>query len=253
MTALVTGASGGLGRAIALALADTGHDVAVHYRSDPDGAARTCRLVEATPTGPRRAYAVHGDLALADPAELDSACGALLDDVTRRLGAPDVVVLNAFPQDVTPWSALDAAAWDRILDGGPRPTAALLRAAGERLPAGGCIVTIGSIEGLRPAAGHTAYATAKAAVHHLTSAAAFALGERGVRVVGVAPGLVDRPGLAADWPGGVERWVRASALHRPVTAEEVARVVAFVASPAASGLTGVTIPVDAGWSAAPGW
>jgi 3-oxoacyl-[acyl-carrier protein] reductase len=71
--------------------------------------------------------------------------------------------------------------------------------------------------------------------------------------VGVAPGLIDSDGLAQDWPEGVERWRRASALGRPVTASEVAATVAFLASPAASGITGTTITVDAGWSAAPGW
>ncbi len=250
MTALVTGASGGLGRATALALAHAGHDVAVHYRGDAAGAADTVRLVEGAG---RRGYAVCRDFAIAEPAHLDAAVAEFVTDVTEELGALDVAVLNAFPQDLTPWRDLDSAAWDRMLDGGLRPTAALLRALGERLLPGGAIVTIGSIEGLRPAPDHTAYAVSKAALHHLTAAAARELGPVGLRVVGVAPGLIDRPGLARDWPQGVSRWERASALGRPVTAEEVAAVVAFLASPAASGMTGVTVPVDAGLSASPGW
>ncbi len=118
---------------------------------------------------------------------------------------------------------------------------------------GGVIVVVGSIEGLRPAPSHTPYAVAKAALHHLTAAAAAQLGARGIRVVAVAPGLVDRDGLADAWPEGVERYRRASALGRPVTAREVAATVAFLASPAASGITGTTIPIDAGWSSMPGW
>lgn len=250
MTALVTGASGGLGRAIALALARDGHDVAVHYRGDAAGAEETVRLVSATG---RRAYAVCRDLAISEPAHLDLVVGELLDDVSDHLGALDVVVLNAHPQDLTPWADLDAAAWAAMLDGGLHPTAALLHAAGERLRRGGVIVTIGSIEGIRAAAGHTAYAVSKAALHHLTGAAAHALGPAGVRVVGVAPGLINRDGLAADWPEGVGRWERASALGRMVEPEEVAEVVAFLASAKAGAVTGVTVPVDAGWSAAPGW
>ena len=72
-------------------------------------------------------------------------------------------------------------------------------------------------------------------------------------MVGVAPGLVERPGLADAWPDGVERFRAASALGRPVTPEEVAGAVAFLASPVASGITGTTLTVDAGWSAGPGW
>jgi 3-oxoacyl-[acyl-carrier protein] reductase len=250
VTALVTGASGGLGRAIAVALAQDGHDVAVHFRSDEVGAVETSRLVESTG---RRAYAGARDLAIAEPAALDEAVEGLLDEVIAALGSLDVVVLNAFPQDLTPWADLDAAAWASMLDGGLRPTAALLAAAGKRLSRGGVIVAIGSIEGLRPAAGHTAYAVSKAAVHHLTAAAAHELGPAELRVVGVAPGLIERDGLAQAWPDGVTRWERASALGRMVTPEEVAAVVAFLASPAAAAITGVTIPVDAGWSASPGW
>ena len=82
MTALVTGASGGLGRAIAVALAQDGHDVAVHFRSDEVGAVETSRLVESTG---RRAYAVARDLAIAEPAALDEAVEGLLDEVIDAL------------------------------------------------------------------------------------------------------------------------------------------------------------------------
>lgn len=250
MTALVTGASGGLGRAVAVDLARAGHDVGVHYRSDAVGAGAAVADVEAVG---RRAVALHADLAVDDAAALDRACDDLLDACAAAVGAPDVVVLNAFPQHVVAWDDLDTAAWDDYHRGGLRPTTALLHRAASALGPGGVIVVISSIESLRPAPGHTPYGVAKAALNHLTAAAASELGGRGIRVVAVAPGLIDRDGLARDWPEGVERWRRASALGRPVTASEVAATVAFLASPAASGITGTTITVDAGWSAGPGW
>lgn len=251
MSALVTGASGGLGRAVAVALARAGHDIGVHYRGDPHGAATTVAEVEAAG---RRAAALHADLAVAAAAELDAACEHLLERCATAVGSdPDVVVLSAFPQHQVPWAELDTAAWDAYHRGGLRPTTALLQRAVARMGAGGVVVALGSIEGLRPAPGHTPYGVAKAALHHLVAAAAREVGPRGVRVVAVAPGLVDRPGLADDWAEGVERFRRASALGRPVTSEEVAATVAFLASPAASGITGTTVTVDAGWSASPGW
>ena len=119
------------------------------------------------------------------------------------MGAPDVVVLNAFPQDHLAWDDLDTAAWDAFHRAGLRPTTALLHRAAARLGEGGVVVVVGSIEGLRPAPAHTPYAVAKAALHHLTAAAAAELGARGIRVVAVAPGwstarVSSRPGPRAS-------------------------------------------------------
>jgi 3-oxoacyl-[acyl-carrier protein] reductase len=250
VSALVTGASGGIGRAVALALAADGHDVAVHYRSNADGAAGTVAGVEAAGC---RAVALPADLAIADAADLDAACEDLLDRCTARLGAPGVVVLSAFPRDHHEWDSLATADWDAVHTAGLRPTTALLRRSTARMGAGGVVVAIGSIEALRAASTHAAYAVGKAAVHHLVAAAAHEVGPRGIRVTGVAPGLVDRDGLAEQWPEGLARWRAATSLRRPVTPREVAATVAFLASPAASGITGTTVVVDAGWSAAPGW
>ena len=126
------------------------------------------------------------------------------------MGAPDVVVLNAFPQDHLAWDDLDTAAWDAFHRAGLRPTTALLHRAAARLGPGGVVVVVGSIEGLRPTPTHTTYAVAKAALHHLTAAAASELGSRGIRVVAVAPGLVERDGAGA----GVARGGRALAHGR---------------------------------------
>lgn len=252
-TALVTGATGGLGRAVATAFADAGLDVAVHHRSAGTSGAAADLAAELATRGVR-ATTVAADLAEFDP-NVDAACAGLLDEVAAALADPDVVVLNAGSQALTPWDELDAAAWDALYAGTLRHTAVLLHAAAARMrpKRHPVIVVVGSVEGLRAAPGHAAYAVFKAGLHHLVGAAAHELGPRGIRVVGVAPGLIDRPGLVTDWPDGHARWSAAAALGRPVAAAEVAAVVAFLASPAASGVTGVVVPVDAGWSCAPGW
>lgn len=249
MSAIVTGASGSLGRAIAVALAKEGRSVGVHYRSNAAGAQETCRIIESW----GQQGSVHQlDLAIDDPSERDAAAAALLDGVAAVHGSIDVLVINAGVQDVVAWNDADAAHWDAVLDANLGAAASLIHAAGQRM-SDGVIVTIGSVEGYRPARAHTAYAVAKAGLHHLTAAAAIELADRGVRVVGVAPGLIDRPGLAHDWPDGVARWSAASAIGRPVTASEVANVVSFLASQAATAVNGIVVPVDGGWSASPGW
>lgn len=248
-TALVTGATGGLGHAVAGALADAGLAVALQHRGSPD-AAEALRA-DLTARGVRAAV-VRADLAVTD---VEGACSRLLDDVAAALDEPDVVVLSAGAQDLTAWEELDGPAWDAMYASTLRHTAVLLRQAAARMrpDSAPAIVVVGSVEGLRAAPGHGSYAVFKAAVHHLVGAAAQELGPRGIRVVGVAPGLIDRPGLAEQWPQGHARWSAAAALGRPVTAAEVAATIAFLAAPAASGITGVVVPVDAGWSCAPGW
>ena len=118
---------------------------------------------------------------------------------------------------------------------------------------GGAVVNVASIEGVQPAAGHSHYAAAKAAVIMHTRAAALELGPHGVRVNAVAPGLIDRAGLAEAWPDGVGRWLAAAPLGRLGTTEDVADAVLFLLSNAARWITGSTLVVDGGMLARPTW
>ena len=251
-TALVTGATGTLGIACTLALAESGHDVAIHHRTD-SGAAEALRA-QVRSRG-QRGHVVTMDFAVSDGSELDARCLDVAEEVRGHLGPIDTLVLNASSQELTPFARLDTATWDRVYAGTLRLATSLLGVVAPRMDRRRhpVVVIVGSIEGYRPATDHGPYAVFKAAQHHLVAAAAHELGPRGVRVVGVAPGLIDRDGLERDWPEGHTRWCAASALRRPVTAPEVASVVTFLAGPGASGVTGVTVPVDAGWSASPGW
>ncbi len=118
---------------------------------------------------------------------------------------------------------------------------------------GGAIVNVASIEGLQPAAGHSHYAASKAAVIMHTRAAALELGAQRIRVNAVAPGLIDRAGLADAWPDGVGRWLAACPLERLGTTEDVADAVLFLLSDAARWITGTTLVVDGGMLARPTW
>ncbi len=250
-TVLITGATGTIGQALVSRFAANGHDIALQFRKNEELADR---LIESVRMLGRKAIAIEADFNLQD---VDSLCEAVLSTTADQLSAPSVVVLAASAQDVTPWETLNAEQWDHIYANTIRATAAMIRAASIQMrnndKSNNVIVVLGSIEGIRPNINHAPYATMKAAIHHLVLAAAHELGPDGIRVVGIAPGLVNREGLESDWPTGVASWNKSAAIGRPLTAEEIANAVAFVASPAASGITGVTIPVDGGWSAHPGW
>lgn len=249
---LITGATGLLGQAITAQYSDVHAELALQYRTDKGMAER---LVAAATKSGAKAVAIQQDFESLTDADREIA--HFCAHVDNEIGVPNIAILNAAAQEVTTWDELTAADWDHQYHASFRPTALLTHRLGWEMSrttvSNRCIVLIGSIEGIRPASGHAPYATMKAALHHLVAAAAHELGPKGVRVVGVAPGLIDREGLKVEWPQGVDRYRRAAALGRSVTADEVAQVVHFLASSAASAITGVTLPVDAGWSAHPGW
>ena len=236
---LVTGATGTLGRAVVERFAADGATVGVHFRHDEP----TANALVSQFGG----KALHADFDVVDVAKV---CEQLVVDFPAN-----IFVLNASSQEVVLWDDLTIDSFDAMYRNSLRANMALLLEAAKHLKASKhenkVIIVIGSIEGIRPAHNHTAYATMKAALHHAAAAAAHELGAFGIRVVAIAPGLIYREGLEKDWPEGVARWNASSALGRPVTAAEVAEVIFDVAHQTA--ITGVTIPVDAGWSASPSW
>jgi NAD(P)-dependent dehydrogenase (short-subunit alcohol dehydrogenase family) len=239
---LVTGSSAGIGAGIARRLHAAGGRIAVHYAQQRVAAEMLTREL-----GPR-ACVVQGDV------ERDAQ--RLCDDVIAAFGRLDAVVSNAGIQPVAPLLDLTAGDVAEMLRVNVAGVVALTTAAAKHFVArgdGGAIVNVASIEGVQPAAGHSHYSAAKAAVIMHTRAAALELGPHGIRVNAVAPGLIDRAGLADAWPEGVGRWLAAAPLGRLGTTEDVADAVLFLLSNAARWITGSTLVVDGGMLARPTW
>jgi 3-oxoacyl-[acyl-carrier protein] reductase len=241
-TVLVTGSSTGIGAGIARRLHAAGAGVAVHYAGQRAAAETLARELG------ERACVVGGDV------ERDAE--RLCSDVVTAFGRLDAVVNNAGIQPVA--SVLDLTPDDvrEMLRVNVAGVIALTHAAAKHLMAhgdGGAIVNIASIEGLQPAAGHSHYAASKAAVIMHTRAAALELGPHAIRVNAVAPGLIDRAGLADVWPDGVNRWLAACPLETLGTTNDVADAVLFLLSSAARWITGATLVVDGGMLARPTW
>lgn len=235
---LVTGASGHLGGGIAARLAEAGARVIAHYRHD-EASARA--LVDRIGGGELHRASLHDE---ASVDELFAHC------------RPDLVVNNAGEQPVKALAELTLDDWRRIhksnLDSAFLVTqrAALSWRAAK---SDGAIVNVASIEGLDPAAGHAHYASSKSALLMFTRAAALEYGPDGIRINAVSPGLIDRDGLAGDWPDGVERWRRRAPLERLGTPQDVADAVLFLLSPAARWITGANLVVDGGMSSQNRW
>jgi NAD(P)-dependent dehydrogenase (short-subunit alcohol dehydrogenase family) len=242
--ALVTGASGGIGAGVAECFAAAGAAVVVHHRDAPDRAAAVAAAI-----GRHGVPVVTARADVTDPAQ----CAALADVAVDRFGRLDAVVACAGVQPVEPLADLDPASWREVVDVNATGAFATVQAAVPRLAEGGSITLIASIEGTRPAPGHAHYAASKAAVVMLAKAAALEYGSHGIRVNSVSPGLVDRPGLARDWPGGVRRWQASAPLGRLGDPADVGAACVFLASPMARWITGHDLVVDGGVSVVPGW
>ncbi|MER5789131.1 SDR family oxidoreductase [Streptomyces sp. NPDC001980] len=247
-TALVTGASGGIGRVIARRLAEEGAAVAVHCRTAVRAAREAAAGIAALGG---RATVVQGDLSD------EETCHRVVREAAEWGGGRlTALVNNAAVQPVQPLPGMTAADWRAVVDTDLTSVFACTQAAAEIMrdqPGGGTVTHIASIEATHPAVGHAHYSTAKAAVVMHARAAALEYGRSGIRVNSVSPGLIDREGLAEAWPEGVRRWQEAVPTGRLGSAEDVANAVVFLASPLASWITGHDLVVDGGVSARPTW
>jgi NAD(P)-dependent dehydrogenase (short-subunit alcohol dehydrogenase family) len=233
-TALVTGGTSGIGRATAIALAEQGHEVIVHGRD----AARGAETVKAIADRGGRARFVAADLA--EPADVAA--------LAAEAGPVDVLVNNAGFSWFGPTAQLDDATFDELFAANVRSAyrlvAALAPGMAER--GHGSIVSVDSMVGRVGLSGAAAYGATKAALTAMSRAWAAEYSPAGVRVNTVAPGPAYTGGASEDLITGLGT---TTLLGRAAQPEEIAQVIAFLASDLASYITGAVIPVDGGRSA----
>jgi len=239
--ALVTGASAGLGAAMAVALAEAGADVAAHgnTRSPSDTCARVHSLG-------RRAAALTGDLA-------DRATsGRLVDDAVSQLGRLDILINNAGTIHRTPAAEVTDEDWDRVIEINLTSAFRLARAAGRHMLAsarGGRIINIVSLLSFQGGIRVPAYTAAKSGLAQLTKALANEWAPGGVNVNAIAPGYMETDNtiaLRADAVRSRQILERIPAGRWGAPAD-VAGAAVFLASPAASYVHGHVLVVDGGW------
>lgn len=232
--ALVTGGAVRVGKAIALALADAGADIAFSYNSSAEAAAETAAEIQAKG---RRVLAYRADQSQAEQVS------ALVNATVTALGRLDVLVNSASLWQRTPWGELDEAMWDRLLDTNLKGPLLCARAAAPHLAAygEGAIVNIVDLSAWVPFPNYMPHSAAKAGLLNLTHALAMELAPA-VRVNAIAPGPVLPPPEYTQTQ--IEATARRTLLGRWGTAGDVAQAVTFLAQ--APYITGAVLPVDGG-------
>ncbi|MEF3129621.1 3-oxoacyl-ACP reductase family protein [Rhizobium leguminosarum] len=239
-TALVTGASRGIGAAIAKRLAADGATVAITYTKGADAAAQVVKEIE---SAGGKAIAIQADAADA------KAVSAAVEQTVSTFGNLDILVNNAGTAIPKPFEEATLEEMDRVIDINLRGVFIATQAALKYLRDGGRIISIGSCVGERMGTpGLVAYAATKGAVKMFTQGLAREVGARGITVNNVQPGPIDTDlnPAAGDW---AEPQLANTALNRYGHVDDIAAMVAFVAGPEASYITGTSLTVDGGTNA----
>lgn len=239
-TALVTGASRGIGRAIALRLAREGADVAVHYRERREEAEAVAGEIRKLG---HKAEPVQGDV------RNEKDAPAMVNSASEALGALSVWVNNAGVEYEEPLEEISVAHWDETFAVNVRGVFLCSRAAGDHMLSheGGVIINIASRFGYLGDPTSLPYGASKAAVNNMTKALAKLYAPR-IRVNGVAPAYTPTEMMAHASQGYISNFNAATPMGRITTPEDTAAAVAFLASGDASFTTGATLLVDGGYT-----
>ena len=244
--ALVTGAGSGLGRAIAIAFAKEGADIAVND-IDQSSAGEVAAIIE-------RDYG-HRALAVVADVARDDEVDAMVDRTLNEMGKIDILVNNAgIAQEFVPTVEQSVANWDHVVGVHLRGTYLCSRRVGQWMikQKTSAIVNIASIAGLGGFPARTSYGPAKAAIINLTQVLAVEWAKHNVRVNAIAPGYINAPMFNKFMKTGklnkeeLQRRIPLGCFGEP---EDVAKAAIFLASDDAGYITGVTLPVDGGWLA----
>jgi NAD(P)-dependent dehydrogenase (short-subunit alcohol dehydrogenase family) len=234
LSALVTGATAGIGRAVAERLARSGAELVVHGRD----AARGSAVVDTITDGGGKARFVAADVS--DPAQLD--------DLAEQAGPVDILVNNAGFSWFGPTADLDVATFDRLFVANVRAAYFLVAALAPKMAdrGSGSIISLSSMAGQVGLSGGAAYSSTKGALVSMTRSWAAEFSPAGVRVNAIAPGPVLTDGAASD---RIEALGATTLLSRPAQPHEIAEVIAFLAGPSASYVTGAVFAADGGRTA----
>ena len=240
--ALVTGATSGIGKATALALAHQGAGVAVNYHSVADEGEA---VVQAITRQGGHAIAIGGDVALAADVR------RMVQQTVERLGRLTVLVNNAGIEKQTPFLEKSEEEWDKTIAVDLKGVFLCTQAAARSMVqqgTGGTVINISSVHEELAFPGYADYCAAKGGLRMLCRDLALELAEYKINVVNVAPGAIATPinEETLDDPAKKQKLERSIPLHRVGQPEEVAQLVAYLASDAASYITGTTIFIDGG-------
>lgn len=243
-TALVTGASRGIGRACAQRLAACGANVVVNFLSSREGAAETVRLVQSHGV---QGVAVRADVSVVE--EIQSA----VEFATERFGTLDIIVSNAAAGGFKPLMEVSPANWDSVLRNNAAPLLWLTQAAapGMRAAGGGKIIAVSSHGSIRAFANYGAIGVSKAAMESLLRHLAFELGTTGINFNCVLAGMVATEAVRTMPDSNVILQKSQELMlvkEQELRPENIADVVAFLASPLSDKIQGQTIMVDGGLS-----